>query len=323
MNDDTLLGYLLDALDRDERRSVEAHLRGHPEAHARLKELGRLVTPLAADADAPEPPGRLVEATLTHIMAASCRQLPAAPPMPRQAGAPRRSLRRADLVVAGLILFVAAGLSAAWLGRQWHDYRVLACQNNLHKLWTALHVYNDQHPERGGAFPCVEAAPPHNFAGVFMSELADAGALGPDATTVCPARSGPAAAPCSLAELDAMARNQPCEYQARIRELGGDYAYTLGYRQGDDVVGLSRACGDLLPILADRPSDAGRGNSPNHGGAGQNVLYIGGEVRWCNGPNVGVDGDDIYRNLHFQVLAGQHEFDTVLGASDASPCLNP
>ncbi len=108
-----------------------------------------------------------------------------------------------------------------------------------------------------------------------------------------------------------------------MRELGGDYAYTLGYRRGDDVVGLNRDCGDLLPILADRPRDGGAGNSPNHGGDGQNVLSIGGSVRWCAGPNVGVDRDDIYRNVQLQVLAGRHEFDTVLGASDASPCPNP
>ena len=61
-----------------------------------------------------------------------------------------------------------------------------------------------------------------------------------------------------------------------MRDAGGDYAYTLGYRDGDDVAGLRRDSGDLLPILADRPA-AGDGNSPNHDGAGQNVLYIGGQ----------------------------------------------
>ncbi len=323
MNDDTLLGYLLDALDRDARRAVEGHLRAHPEAHARLAELGRLVRPLAADADAPEPPAGLAEATLAHVAGVSCRRLPAAPPPPRQAGAPpRRPLRRADLITAALVLVLAAGLGLSWLARQWRDYRVLACQNNLHRLWTALQVYADQHPEDGGAFPRVEPAGPRSFAGVFMPVLADAGALGPDASTVCPAQGEPAPPPCSLAQLDELRATNPAS-TARVRGLGGDYAYTLGYRRGDDVVGLSRDCGDLLPILADRPGAGGAGNSPNHGGAGQNVLYIGGQARWCAEPNVGVDRDDIYRNVQLQVFAGQHEFDTVLGPSDASPCPNP
>ena len=323
MSDDTLLGYLLDALDRDERRAVEAYLRAHPEAHARLARLGRLVAPLAADADAPEPPDGLAESAAAHIAAAACRRLPAAPPSREAGAAPRRGLRRSDLVVAGLALFLSAGLAFAWLGRQWHSYRVLACQANLHRLWTALQAYADQQPAAGGAFPRVEAAGTHSFAGVFVPMLADAGALGPDATTVCPEVGGPPSAPCSLAELDDLARTRPCEYHAHIRALGGDYAYTLGYRRGDDLVGLTRDDGGLLPILADKPRDAGLGNSPNHGGAGQNVLYIGGQVRWCAGPNVGVNQDDIYRNLNLQVFAGRHEFDTVLGSSDASPCPVP
>ena len=38
---------------------------------------------------------------------------------------------------------------------------------------------------------------------------------------------------------------------------------------------------------------------------------------------VGVDQDDIYLNLKNRVLAGEHRFDTVLGPSEAAPCLNP
>src|SRR5258708_30647811 len=113
--DETLLGYLLDALDRDARLAIEVHLRAQPEARARLTALRGIVAPLDADAGAPEPPAGLAESTLAHIAAHSpfmgsplrsarvgVRGLPAAPPpSPRQAGAPvRRNLRRADLVLA-------------------------------------------------------------------------------------------------------------------------------------------------------------------------------------------------------------------------------
>ena len=63
----------------------------------------------------------------------------------------------------------------------------------------------------------------------------------------------------------------------------------------------------------------GPGNSLNHGGGGQNVLYIGGNVRYVTTRTVGIGGDDIYVNLHQRVLAGVTPSDTVLGASDASP----
>jgi hypothetical protein len=323
MSDEVLLGYLLDALDRDERRAVEAHLRAHPEARARLAALRQLISPLDADGEPPEPPPGLAESALAGV-ADLCARLPdAPPPSPRQAGGPvRRGVRAADLVTAALVLLLAGGLFLTWLARQRRDYQILACQNNLHRLWTALQAYADEHPENGGAFPRVEARPPHNFAGVFVPILADAGALGPDAATACPAVGGKPAPPCSLDALDALARDRPDAYRARTRELGGDYAYTLGYCDHGELFGLSRACGGLSPILADRPGDAG-GNSPNHGGGGQNVLCIGGHVRWCVNPDVGVDRDDIYLNLKFRVLAGEHEFDTVLGPSEASPCTNP
>ena len=115
-------------------------------------------------------------------------------------------MHRTDLVVASLVLLIAAGLSVTWLARQWRDYRVLACQNNLHRLWTALHVYTDQHPEDGGAFPRVESEAPRNFAGVYVPMLADAGVLGADTTPVCPGQGGPPPASCSLAELADLAQ---------------------------------------------------------------------------------------------------------------------
>jgi hypothetical protein len=324
--DDNLLGYLLDALDPDAYRAVDAHLRHHPEARARLEELRQMLAPLADDAAAPEPPPNLAASTLARVAAvrAAGRLLAAPPPSRRQIGTPlRRGPRRADLVVTALILFLSAGMGMTWLARQWRDYRILACQNNLHGIWTALQVYADGHTEGGGAFPRVESEPPRNFAGVYAPVLRDAGAMDADVSTVCPAQNQRPTTTCSLSELEELSRNRPDEYHALTRDLGGDYAYTLGYRVGDDLMGLRRDSGNLLPILADSPRTDGRGNSPNHGGAGQNVLYIGGQVRWCVEPTVGVDRDDIYRNLKNRVLAGEHQFDTVLGPSEAAPCLEP
>jgi hypothetical protein len=52
---------------------------------------------------------------------------------------------------------------------------------------------------------------------------------------------------------------------------------------------------------------------------GHNVLYIGGNVRHCTNPRVGVDGDDIFLNQAFQVAPGLHRDDSVLGPGDVTP----
>ena len=60
----------------------------------------------------------------------------------------------------------------------------------------------------------------------------------------------------------------------------------------------------------------------NHGGSGQNVLYVGGHVRWAAQPTVGEEGDNIYVNRLNRVGAGVCRPDSVLGASDARPYLS-
>lgn len=40
--------------------------------------------------------------------------------------------------------------------------------------------------------------------------------------------------------------------------------------------------------------DRAQSNSPSHGGAGQNILVLGGYVKWVKTPDAGVDGDNIW-----------------------------
>ncbi len=56
--------------------------------------------------------------------------------------------------------------------------------------------------------------------------------------------------------------------------------------------------GDQSPVFADgrfHPERVGADTSENHGAAGQNVLYLTGHIRWVTQPNVGVNGDNIFR----------------------------
>ena len=69
----------------------------------------------------------------------------------------------------------------------------------------------------------------------------------------------------------------------------------------------------------DRPNDPGilDANSQNHGGLGQNVLYLGGYVKWAVHRNVGPNQNDIFLNANHELKAGLNPLDTVLGASGA------
>ena len=67
------------------------------------------------------------------------------------------------------------------------------------------------------------------------------------------------------------------------------------------------------------PPDAGRGNSLNHGGQGQNVLYLDGHTQWCTTRTVGLAGDDIFINRERRVAPGLDWADSVLGRSEVGP----
>ena len=72
--------------------------------------------------------------------------------------------------------------------------------------------------------------------------------------------------------------------------------------------------------MADRPPFDQRNpvgldrNSANHGGSGQNVLYLDGHVNYATSRLVGPSGDDIYLNRRREINAGLGRGDSVLGA---------
>jgi hypothetical protein len=313
--DENLVGYLLHILDPRTRQQVEAYLRSNPAARQRLALLEQALAPLAQDDMAPNPPPDLVEATLARVAALRPAQLPAAPaPSPYQVSASAwRWARRADLAAAAVLLFVVGGLVSPLVVRAWGTYHRNACAGNLRHAWVALEAYGDRNQ---GAFPCVEPQGPRAFAGVFAPLLHDAGLLAE--IRPCPARECATAPPISMDELEEVHRTDPERFRTLAGMVAGNYAYCLGYREGMTHRGLRRDSGDRLPIMADCPGADGT-NSLNHGGSGQNVLYVGGAVRWCVHTSVGEGRDDIYLNRDFRVGAGLNRSDTVLGASGDRP----
>jgi prepilin-type processing-associated H-X9-DG protein len=322
--DENLVGYLLKALDAETNHEVEASLRESPQLRSRLELLERSLAPLEADGKMPEPRPGLVLTTLAHIAEFQCRKLPDAPPPPRSQTVPssRPRLRRADVLVAALLLIILGGLSTPFLLRVWRDYHGRAeCRNNLLQIWKGLQSYCDTH---GGNLPTVEADGPHSVAGIFVPMLSDNGMLNPNISIACPAQERRPPLRRTVRQMEELFETDPEAFRLEARRLAGGYAYTLGYQDVMGYHGLSCKSVEfdnlkLLPIVADRLDSPIQLNSANHGGVGQNVLYLDGHVEWRTNRNAGINGDDIFVNWENRVLAGKDREDTVLGAGDASP----
>lgn len=303
-------GYLLGSLDPVTHARVEAHLKAQPEARERLRLLEEAFAPLADDADLDPPPG-LAVATLARIAEHRCA-LPSAPSPGPVETVSRRTGRRADWIVAAAVLLLAGGVAMPFFASLLEKQQRIACANNLRKFGVALAAFAD----RGeGEFPRVEHEGPRAVAGVFMPLLTDAG-LARDVRLSCPGQPKNEPWRHSVADLERLHRDSPDDYRRVAADLSGHYAYSLGYQDNGRLRGLRRDSADGLPILADRSAG---GNSVNHDGRGQNVLYVGGQVRWAVQPTVGEDCDHIYVNHHNRVGAGVCRIDSVLGASDARP----
>jgi hypothetical protein len=291
-----LVGYLYGLLDGDEQARAEAALRTDPEVRARLERLRLNLTPLALVRDEEPPPAGLVDRTLaliagrTGVVEPSRLHQPAGVVRPVHSSdaeplfAPSR-WRRVDAFVAASVLVLIGGLGLSGLGQLHRIHQRIVCQNNLREMDPILVRYGDDHR---GRYPRVGERPPYNTGGAFVSILQDEGYLPPTGVKPCPSAVAVANGPAS-----------------------GPYAYPIGYRGPDGQLhGLQRFGGadeDLTPVLADRPIPV------SHGG-GQNVLFMGGNVRFATSPNVGFNGDHIFLNDVGLVAPGLHRFDSVLDA---------
>lgn len=347
MSDEDLIGYVFDLLDPTERAAVAERLEADPEVAERLERLRNEAAPLlaVAEAEREEPPkprpglavrtvARLAQHVVEHeprqpepsatesAIAAFLRDYSDEPPeidlvfgpgtrapqfatdhatrpAPPVTDGPehRPGMRfRADLLVAASIAFVGLGLLMSGIAKARHESRMVACQNSLRTLHNGLAGYAD-HSQ--GRFPQV-GTPTIPTADAFASSLIEFGHLPAGYKPGCPA-----AADCPA------------------------YTYTLGFRDGDNLIGLRRPNAtsepadenDLMPIAADLPaSGAAPGAGPvSPHGRSMNVLFVGGNVRVTTSPLVGPGGDDIYRNAFGRVAAGVSRTDAVLGRTGDKP----
>jgi len=320
--DDNLLGYLLNSLDEAEHRQVEEYLQANPPARERLEALRQALAPLAEDRDSIVAPPNLAVRCLAYVAEHCCRELPRSP-LPTSRAVPSRPFwRRADVLVAASLLLAVLAFSFPLVAKLRHDRAKIECQNNLREFYTALQSYYNVR----GNLPNYTDKTPLKVPGMIAPLLHDAGLL-EKASMRCPANGSPLPCTVSLAQLQQLCSPGDGGCGSRMQQQADGlipcYAYSLGYNEAGNYHFPNVPTdlpAQLLPLMADRPPlQAQQGNSLNHGGLGQNVLFHDGHVLFAVSRNVGIDGDDIYLNRDMKVGAGLDCRDTVLGSSGAKP----
>jgi hypothetical protein len=317
-----LLGYLLGALEPEERRELETRLETDADLRRELQELRRLLHEGpeevwdARETAEIEPPPELAKRTCTSIDAV--RRVP--PPLvPSLESENTGRSRRSDAVT--LIGFSVAALVVIMpmlvMSRQ--RAQIAACRAHMQEVGRALIGYSRAH---AGAFPEMTAHGPLGHAGVYAVRLRQAGYLHNPAIVFCPAAAhdNPSADE-RLPSWQELAAANDEEVEARFTALHGLYGYTLGYVEDGRYHSPQNFDRAHMAVLGDAPSDDERRASGH--GCGRNVWFEDGHAEFLRACSLHIGGDALYENRHGLVGAGIGKDDVVIGAPAAGPQIKP
>ncbi len=307
MTPEEWIDYAFGGLDEAERDRFEREVAADPALTATLDRARRSLDRLLDDGEALEPPPDLARRTLAFVSHQPQRRnilefVPVSVPF-----------RWADVAVAASIFLAGLMTLLPAVRRNQLQADQTACAFNLGQLGQGLANYVAYH----GSYPYPERSCPIPYSGIFKVLLHDSGHLGDPAKLDCPSNGPIRKSPLpDYKALCAMRDRDPQEFR---HVMNSDYAYNLGYRRdsGEPGPATARSAG-RVPLLSDRPDHdaAGRifaGNSPNHGGIGQNVLFSDGHVGWYRSRALGALGDtDMFLNQKQRPEPGLTPEDAVL-----------
>ena len=309
-----LLGYLLDALEPDERDALEQKISSDPALAAEVESLRDQLDPLMDDDEPIEIPAGLAQRTC-HFVAARSQ-------IERDTTRPTGSTSQwtmQDIGVAAGIFVAASMLFFPAVMTSRNNARVAHCGQNMATIGTALAQYASFF---GGQLPPIDSRGNLATAGVYGSYLADGGFLDQPNALVCPSSS--LAENASSFEVPTLEELRSATGDRLIvlrRKVGGSYAYALGYVSGGRYFPPATQNRANFPMLADAPSESGS-LSEHHGRNGQNTLFEDGHVQFlkssmrtlANGQQ-----EDFFLNDNGIQAAGLHPEDAVLAPSATPP----
>jgi hypothetical protein len=323
-----LLGYLLDALEDDERRQIREDLSRDPQLRQQLETLRAMLGSMEPTREPVEPPPGLARRTCRFVAARAAE--PETRHDPRPAGAGRLHAMRADasldggatrfswldLAAAAGILVVASLLIFPALQNSRVQARINGCAQNLHSIHQAVTQY-------GEAFAgWLPTAPPNDRLGVgggFAAVIQSTGYLADPRQLLCPG-SPMADLPQFAVPSPEHIRTMPegPELETALVSVGGSYTMSMGYEEGDRFQGLRYLGRNDFALISDAP-DPNLPNFRSHNHArGQNILFEGGNVQYITAP-VSISQDHFYLNAAGHIGPGLNRHDSVIPPAGRVP----
>ncbi|MEX2139515.1 MAG: hypothetical protein WD894_09660 [Pirellulales bacterium] len=323
-----LLGYLLGALETNERAKVENELASDDRLRSEMELLRRGLTPLEADGDRFDPPIGLARRTIEFVFLRLALQAegPAAnePAVTRPQSnwsdqpAPTRRWRMVDISVAAGILVAALSVVVPAIIQSRANTQRLACQDRMKSTYSGIAKYADLH---NGKLPIATVSAGFDGkAGIYAPLLRQAGYLEQEESVLCPGSelaSEVAGEAYRVPSIEELRKASGLELNRLIRRMGGSYAFAIGYRENGRYRTLVMRPGANFPLMADLPGENGKPIG-HHGGCGRNVLTADGRIVYiptcCWGTR-----DNLFANDDGEVDAGTSKHDNVLTPSDRGP----
>ena len=305
MNPQNLLDYHLGQLDPAEAEALDRELAGAEDLQTRSDRLASALELLLDDGPAPEPPAGLADRA---IAAAADRR---SRPRVLEFSPPRIRFRWGDFAVAAGIFLAGLSTLIPAMVRGRDRMNQAGCMYNLQQVGLGLANY----AHNTGSYPQTPVGYP---AGYYSVLLARSGGLRDASILTCPCHrpKSPAQLLPDCEEFQSLMASDPTVCQNMMAD---QYAYNAGSRDlgaGARPVPAHLAQLTPTPLLADVPPHRGgsrvlEGNSPDHGYAGQNVLFSDQSVRFLRTRNLPLD-DDIYLNAFRHPALGEHPGDVSL-----------
>jgi hypothetical protein len=296
-----LLDLHLQQLDAEQAARVEEAVAAFPDLAAKNERLTEVLSLLDR---CPAPPARpgLAEAVLAKVEAQTALYPFEKPASAVPAGSahdlsasPVLSLRELIAIAACVTLFVGIFVPGYYKAQNIAIRN--RCLDNMRQVWAGAAEYagaNDGHLAYAGYVPGASWLPTRapNVKRVsntaYMYKLVSDGYVRDARVFICPAApNGRPMLADDYREFQDFA--EPANKPRRLADMQTE-------SQGAMVL-----VGDRNPLTDSQyasklnPYDENSCNSPTHGGAGQNVVYVTGQARWFTSPTVGVDRDNIYR----------------------------
>jgi hypothetical protein len=304
---DKLIGYLLDACDADERQQIEQHLQQDESLRQRCDVLKKAFDPLVHDKDHIDPPKGLAHRCCDYVFS-RIEVMPAAlSPVGGSAALPVKSRHWSWLdvtVVAAVAAAVMFLIGPAIFQARQQSLRT-TCQKNLQDLGTALASYSDRN---GGLYPAPNARGGPAYAGIGWPLLRDH--LPSGSNIACPS-SATACGPKSELTCTQINDLERKEYQVVAPLMARGIGFTLGYEEDGKYFVHKNLRRAHFVVASDAPGPD-QSNSPNHGGAGQNVLHEDGSVVFLLDHRPAGNNDDFFRNAKGEIGPGTGPDDAVI-----------